>query len=461
MSFTRRSFLTATGSAGALALLAACGGKTAGTPGDSGGIPASGDPNATVSFWSDFTSADELKYFQAKFADTYPGPGKPQILMKSTDTIDKLIQTSLAAGSGPSLVHTPGPSTNVPEYAKAGYLEPLDDWASKFTWRDKFAPWALEASTINGKLMSLPTQYESMIFIYVPEVLQKAGLAVPTTQGEFEEFCTEAKAKGMIPLAAGNADWKGANEWYVGVWLNSGAGPEAVYSALRRETKWTDPVFVSALTNLATYCKQGWFSGSVNNYFTTKFPSIYSQLSSGKAAAYISGSWEFANLPSYFKDDPKAWDWAVIPSLGNGVPGGIFELAIGQSVAINAKARDLYDSVSFLNYISTTKSLIVDSIADVNFEPTPIQLTSADFGTKVDSRVARFYTQYSSATNVGYTTWTFWPQRTETYIIDYWEKVITGQLSVADYCKGIDDQFAQDYAAGAVPPAPKPAGSGK
>lgn len=453
MDMSRRSFLAAAGSAGLLAGVTAC---TSGSSGGGGSVSAS---QAAVTYWTNFSSTDQHKYFQDHFAATYPGPGKVNIISKSTDTIDKLIQTSLAAGSGPSLVYTPGPSSNVPQYAKAGYLQPLDAYISKYGWDTAFASWALEASRVDGKLMSIPTQYESMVFYSNPDTLRRAGLTVPTTQAEFEDFCTQAKAKGLIPLAAGNADWKGANEWYVGVWLNSAAGPEAVYSALQRKTKWTDPVFVTALSSLAGYFQKGWFSGATDKYFTTKFPTVYSQLASGKAAAFISGSWEFTNLPTYFKSAPGNWDWATIPSLGPGVPSDVFELAIGQSLAVNAKAQNVADTVAFLNYMTTSKKLVVDSIGDMNFEPPPIKLSSGDFGPNVDPRVARFYSQYSTAKNIGYTTWTFFPQQTEAYIIDYWEHVITGKLSVADYCQGIDDHFAKEYAAGAVPPLPKPGGT--
>ncbi|MGN6446073.1 ABC transporter substrate-binding protein [Amnibacterium sp.] len=442
---SRRTLLAGSGAAGLTALLAAC----------SGGSGSS----STINFWNNFSDAGQVTYFKQHFATAYPGPGTVVVSNKSSNTIDRLIQTALAAGSGPDVIVTPGPSSNVTEYTKAGYLEDLDKYVSKYGWDTAFAKWALDASRIEGKLRTLPTSYESMVYYYNPATLSKLGLSAPTTLDEFENFNTEAKAKGMIPLAAGNADWKGANEWHLVIALNHAAGPEAVYSALQGKTKWTDPVFVDALTKLAGWFKKGWYGGSVQNYFTNTFPVVYRQLASGQAASMISGTWEFSNLAPYFgkaAGNSATWDWTTIPSLGSATKNDIFDLAIGQSAGVNAHSSSVKDAVSFLNFLTTDKKVIISSVVDKDFQMPPIQVSASDFGSKADPRTVKLYTQLSTAKSIGYTTWTFFPQQTETYMIDYWENVITGKLSVQDYLAGIQAKFAPELAAGAVPTAPKP-----
>ncbi len=39
-------------------------------------------------------------------------------------------------------------------------------------------------------------------------------------------------AAGVIPFGHANADWRPANEWYVGEYLNHVAGPDKMYQAL-------------------------------------------------------------------------------------------------------------------------------------------------------------------------------------------------------------------------------------
>lgn len=448
MTLNRRTFLITSGAALAAGGLAACGPSS-----------SSSSSSSLIEFWNNLDNQDLVAYFKKHFVDAYPGPGKVRFSNKSTDTIDRLTQTALAAGSGPDVIVTPGPSTGVTEYTKAGYLVDLDPYASKYGWDSTFASWALDASRIEGKLRTLPTQYETMVFYFNPDTVKGLGGSVPTTVSEFEAYCEEAHGNGLVPIAAGNADWKGANEWHMVVALNHGAGPAAVYQALQGQLRWDDPVFVDAITRYTGYFKKGWFGGGVTDYFTNKFSTQYEQLASGKAGGLISGSWEFSYLPAYFgsKAGNKAdWDWAAIPSLGDGVPTGVWDLAIGQSVGVNSKAHSVKNTVNYLNFLTTDKDAILQALVDQNAAPPPIKIDQSDFPSGADERTVRLYTTLSNAKTIGYTTWTFFPQQTETYIIDYFEKVITGKMTAADYCAGIQEKFAPELQAGKVPQAPEP-----
>jgi raffinose/stachyose/melibiose transport system substrate-binding protein len=428
---------------GLLAVLAAC------AP---GGTAAKKD----LQFWYSFSDANQQKYFQQHFVDDYKGSVPVKLTVKPLETILQLTETALAAGSGPAVILTPTASN---QYAAAGYLVDLNDYAKQYGWTEKFASWALEVSKVDGKLVTLPIQYESMAFYFNPAVISDNNLVVPKNQGEFEAFCEEASGKGIIPIAAGNADWKGANEWHVGVALNHGAGSDAVYSALQGETKWTDPVFVDAITRLNDYFQKGWYGGSVNTYFTNQFPKVYQQLASGEAAAMISGTWEFSGLGPYFGEaagNTAEWDWAPIPSLGDGVPEQVWDLAIGQSLAVNAKGSNIPAAVEYLNFLATDVKTIVASVEDMSFEPPPIHLKDSDFSAKSDERTSRLYSELSAAKTIGYTTWTFFPAKTDNYIVTEFEKVLTKEITPKDYCAGIQSQFATEFAAGEVPTAPKP-----
>jgi raffinose/stachyose/melibiose transport system substrate-binding protein len=447
MTLTRRQFVAGGTLAGALAVLAGCSAPGA----------ASGD---TITIWNNPDSAAQADYYRKHFVEAYR-KHPVQFSNKSSNTIDRLIQTALAAGGGPSVIVTPGPSSFVSAYDSAGYLVDLTPYADRYRWPDTFAAWALDASRIDGRLMTLPTSYESMALYVNPATLDELGLKVPRTLDDFEAFCTEAAGRGKIPIAAGNADYKGANEWHVGVGLNHGAGPEAMYAVLRGEAEWTDPVFVDAIARLAGWFRKGWFGGSVDRYFTNSFPSVYRQLASGEAAAMISGTWEFANLGDFFGQaagNDARWDWSTIPALGGGVPEVVWDLAIGQSAGINTNIGHRDAAVDFLNFLTTDVPRIVKSVEDMSFAPPPIEIARTDFGSQADPRIVDLYDQLSTAKTIGYTTWTFFPQQTETYMINYWENVITGSLSPQEYCEGIRDRFTAERQQGRVPTAPKPAG---
>jgi raffinose/stachyose/melibiose transport system substrate-binding protein len=60
----------------------------------------------------------------------------------------------------------------------------------------------------------------------------------------------------------------------------------------------------------------------------------------------------------------------------------------------------------------------------------------------------------AASNNIGYTTWTFWPPKSETYIIDNIENVWAGKMTTEEYLAGLQTLFAEELAAGSVPPIP-------
>jgi raffinose/stachyose/melibiose transport system substrate-binding protein len=77
----------------------------------------------------------------------------------------------------------------------------------------------------------------------------------------------------------------------------------------------------------------------------------------------------------------------------------------------------------------------------------------------MDERVARHLADLSQATdkgNFGYTAWTFWPSKSDVYIQEESQKVLTGDITAAEFCEGLDETFTQDRKEGAVPKIIKP-----
>ena len=60
-----------------------------------------------------------------------------------------------------------------------------------------------------------------------------------------------------------------------------------------------------------------------------------------------------------------------------------------------------------------------------------------------------------AANNYGYTTWTFWPPKSETYLIEEIEKVWAGEMTAEEYLQGHQEIFDAEREAGAVPPIPE------
>jgi raffinose/stachyose/melibiose transport system substrate-binding protein len=450
----RRSFLSAAGLVAAGAGLAACG--------SAGGSTAAGG----ITMWVSFQEPQQEAYFNEQYVNPWnsANPKIPLVTtVKPNATFAQLEQTAIGAGAAPDILAEDGSSTIVP-LAQAKQILPLDTYAEKYGWHDLLLPWAFNASTWDGKLWSIPNAYETMLMYYNPATFDKYGWTTPTTLEETEALFEEAYGRGIQPITAGNAGWRGVNEWFVTMFWNHYSGPDALYQALSGQIPWTDPVFVDPLVTLQQWFSKGWIGQSSQDYFTTQFSTCYTNLADGKAATYWSGTWEFANFPSYFgkaAGNNATWTWANLPQMRTEIPQVVNELSIGGSYAINAKASDPDSAARFLGwYLANTKAAVI-GLKDFGNEPPPIDLTSSDWVAGTNPNYSRAYDEMSvtsKAGNIGYTTWTFWPPNSDTYIIDSMDGVITGSTKPQDYCAGLEKVFKDELASGAVPPLFKPNG---
>ena len=75
----------------------------------------------------------------------------------------------------------------------------------------------------------------------------------------------------------------------------------------------------------------------------------------------------------------------------------------------------------------------------------------------LDPRIAAIFADLAAASdagNYGYTTWTFWPPKSDVYIYEEIEKVWAGDMTPEEYLLGLDELFAQELQAGEIPPIP-------
>jgi raffinose/stachyose/melibiose transport system substrate-binding protein len=220
-------------------------------------------------------------------------------------------------------------------------------------------------------------------------------------------------------------------------------------------------VFVDAITLLSGYYQAGWWGGSIEDYFTNSFPQMYAALAAGNAAFMITGSWALSEILPYFGEpagNTATWEWAPLFPLRPGVPDLVWDLGIGRSLAINARTDRPDETAAYLNFLESDARRQADGIAEVGLQPAPIPLTAADFAPGADPRQSRLYIELSNAATIGYTTWTFFPQQTDTQLYTNFDKVFTGQLSAADYLAGLDRAFQREMRLGTVPTAPPPSG---
>ncbi len=452
--FTRRRFLVQGGKAVlgtslAGAFLASCGG------GDSG--------RSELSYWSELEGAEVQSYYRENVEKPFD-QANPDIDFQVRFVIDtdRVVRTALQSGEGPDLVPTLGPSFAL-EYAQANLFLELDEYAEQYGWQEKILPWALDLGRSDGKLYSVPTRFETMLLYYNKTLLEEKGWTVPTNRDEVEALAEEAKGQGIIPFAAGNAEYRTSTEWFVTMFWNHFSGPEALYQGLTGEIPWTDPVFVDAIELLNQYFQNGWFGGSVERFFSTAPAEWYSQLGDGRAAMDMDGFWVTSELPNYFGEkagNENEWDWSPLPSLSSEVPTPIFELAIGATLSISRSSEYPDAASKYIDWYFSDTDRVVKRMADVPaWFNLAVPIKASDFPSGIDERIKRIMLSLNEATgrgNFGYATWTFWPPESDVFIIEELGSVLIGKMTPAEYCAELDRIFRQELEEGEVPPVIRP-----
>ncbi len=237
-----------------------------------------------VTWWYETATPENRDNLQRLLTDPFnaANPGSELTIDYRGSELDKQLRVALLSGSGPDVVYTAGPSY-VASIARAGQLLPLDDYAAKYGWSDRLLAVFIELGKYDGKLYALPKTYETLGLFYNKTLFDKNGWAPPTTTAELETVADALLAQNITPFAAGNADWRPTNEHYVSIVLNSIAGPDNVYQALTGAIPWTAEPFVKAIDTLNNWWQKGYFGP---NYFSLTGEQAFAQVATGQAGAW-------------------------------------------------------------------------------------------------------------------------------------------------------------------------------
>jgi raffinose/stachyose/melibiose transport system substrate-binding protein len=412
------------------------------------------DDKKPIGFWYESASPENQDNLKNLLVDPF-NAAYPQddlsIDFRGSD-LDKQLRIAMLSGSGPDVVFTAGPSY-VASMAQAGQLLPLDGYAAKLGWNDRLLPLFMELGKYEGKLYALAKTYETLGLFYNKTLFDKNGWKAPATIAELEALADEMKGKGLVPLGAGNADWRPANEHHVSMALNSVAGPDNVYKALTGAIPWTDASILAAIDKVDDWWQKGYYGP---NYFSLTLEQAFAQVATGQAGMAPSGSWSFTNIPAYFPPNNAEAAFIGFPSM-SGPP--VYPLGIGSTLSVNAKSENADGSAAVLDYMfSDTFYSAINSVWQGEWN-LPLKDLSA---VKLSDKVLPLYTQAMKdlsqaigAGQYGYTTWTFLPPATDTYLVSGMEEVWLKKTTSKDYLKKLDDTFKQEKEAGKVPALPK------
>jgi raffinose/stachyose/melibiose transport system substrate-binding protein len=366
--------------------------------------------------------------------------------------LDKQMRVALLSGNGPDIVYTAGP-TYVAPMARAGQLLALDDYVTRFGWTDRILPVFIEMGKYDGKLYALPKTYETLGLFYNKTLFEKHGWKAPTTIAEIETLADAMLAEKIVPFASGNANWRPANEHYVTIALNAIAGPENVYKALKGELPWTAEPFVKAIDTLNSWWQKGYFGP---NYFSLSDEQAFAQMATGQAGMMPTGTWQFQRVNTYFPPNNAEVGFVGFPS-AEGIKGPVYPLGVGSTFSVAATSKNADGAAAAIDYIFSEKTYgVMNSVwpGEWNTPLDDLSKVKVDNGLPIYGETMKTLAEAVGDNQYGYTTWTFLPPATDSYLVSGIEEVWLGRSTTAQFLEQLNATFLQEKADGKVPAIP-------
>ena len=229
-------------------------------------------------------------------------------------TLQQRIKSLIAAGSPPD-VFLYNYNANDLSREESGQLM---DWTPYLEadpdWMARFRPEHLQALTVNGEIVGLPSDTAPVLFYYHTDLFEQAGIeSFPTTWDEFMTAAEALKAIGVAPIALMTADdaWHSMNAF---TYLAAGLGGPDVFAI-------GEPLNSEGVISAAGYLNQ-LFEYSTADAVGANYSVSVSNFLNKNAAMIIDGPWLISSIQSQY-DDPCTVGVAVSPTFGDDtIPAG-------------------------------------------------------------------------------------------------------------------------------------------
>ena len=253
----------------------------------------------------------------------------------SWNDITAKVQTLIANNNAPDILNI----DSFADYQAAGLLLPAQAYVSETTYA-KFYQSFLDQSVVDGTVWAVPDLASCRAMYYNKDILDAAGVAVPTTFEELRAACEAIKAydPSIYPWGVDMTSDEGQACFAYYIWNNGGDFTDA-------EGNWTlnDPKNVEAIEFIVGMVKDG----LTNSDPATETRYINQDMfGAGQVAMMIGPN----SIPTYIADGGYSINWGVagIPaSTGNSIAHGVMDRFMtfdnGYSEAEMAAITTFYD----------------------------------------------------------------------------------------------------------------------
>ena len=273
----------------------------------SGGSNSSGGHvTLKIISWDNPPANKAFDQIDAEFEKKYPNiTVQYQLAANTAGPYETLLQTTVDSGSA-DIVTTNTPFQPLPPDATRATESTEQYWSTHNVflplngqpWLKDFTPAALASETYGGKVYGvLSGEYQWVVF-YNKADFAKYHLSVPTTYSQFLSVLQTFKSKGMVPLwlglgggASGYAQQFITEPLMSDLWMPQVSGQNLALALENGSTTWTNPAFVTAMTEeaqVAKYLEPG--------YTGVSWEGMPGAFAANKAPMLLDGSWDLASV---------------------------------------------------------------------------------------------------------------------------------------------------------------------
>lgn len=252
--------------------------------------------DVTLDVWAEAGEEQTLDQFIPEFEKRHPNVDV-KLTVKSIDDLITTVVNAMASDSPPDVAQGNQGYAVDGALVQADLIRPLDDVAEVYDWSETIGDHLLGPMRWDdeGKQFRQGTIYagspvaNNVGVFYNRDVLDKAGVEVPTTFAELEEALGAVKQAGELPIVLGNAEkWPALHVF--GAIQGAYAKPDEVndwVSGVEGATFATDANRAAAET-LAEWEDNGYFGRAYNGIGADDAAARFGQ---GEGAFHIAGDW--------------------------------------------------------------------------------------------------------------------------------------------------------------------------
>lgn len=184
MSFIKKFLATTIAATMVITSMTGCSSKTSNT------TAPKEKTKVTIMSWWNFDNSKPLQELKAKFEAANP-EYELQFQQIATKYADKVL--TVVAGGGDQVPDVMMLAMDVvPRFAKAGAIQPLDEYMSK-EYKDSLYPVVMDAVKYDGKLYAAPRDITSFVMYCNKKLFADANVPLPKENWTWEDFLNAAK----------------------------------------------------------------------------------------------------------------------------------------------------------------------------------------------------------------------------------------------------------------------------